>query len=260
MLQTWPSIIIDYKKIQQSNIRLNEIIAGEYSVLIIRNFYDIDSCNKIIQRINSNVRNQDHVRKIGISLVSHINRKAEYFIQADKVRRTLRELFFGLEDPRKKIHNLLGKFFPNKEIIIAEENGKKYACGVIRIHGLGDSASLHRDNVSYEAKNFDVSKFPIQLSAVLYFQQSEKGGELVLYKKPWEKSDERFRNIEFGYKRDVIADSAEYLKIKPKQGDLIIINPKYYHEILAVKGSKKRMTLGLFLAFSKYGKKVVTWS
>lgn len=260
MLQTWPSITINHKEIQQNKIKLNKIIEGEFSVLIIKNFYDVNSCNTVIQRINSNTENQECVKKIGVSLVSHINKKTEYFIEADKVRRTLREIFLGLEDPRKKIHKIMSEFFPDKEISIAKENGKKYACGVIRLHGLGDSASIHRDNVSYEAKNFDVSKFPIQLSTVLYFQQSEKGGELVLYRKPWKKSDERFRNIEFGYKRDVVEKSTQYVKIKPDQGDLIIINPNYYHQILPVKGSKRRITLGLFLAFSKYGKKIVTWS
>lgn len=260
MSQTWSPITIDHKEIQKNAKRINEIVEGRFSVLIIKNFYDVNSCKIIINRINSIIGKQGHVKKIGVSLVSHINRKADYFLHAENNRKTLQDIFFGLEDPRKKIHSLLENFFPNKEITIAEENGKKYACGVIRLHGLGDSASIHRDNVSYEAKNFDVSKFPIQLSTVLYFQQSEKGGELVLYRKHWKKSDERFRNIEFGYKRDVVEKSTQYVKIKPDQGDLIIINPNYYHQILPVKGSKRRITLGLFLAFSKYGKKIVTWS
>ncbi len=260
MPEIWPSVSIDYTKIQQNKKKLNEIVDGKFSALIIENFYDVNLCNAIIQRINSNRKNLDGMTKIGVSLVSYANRKTEYFIQSKIVRKTLRDIFFDIEDPRKKIHQLLGKFFPNKEISVAAEKGKKYACGIIRLHGLDDSASLHRDNVSYEAKNFNVSKFPIQLSTVLYIQQSEEGGELVLYKKLWEKSDERYRNIEFGYRHEVVANSAQCVKIKPNQGDLVIINPNYYHEILSVKGSKRRITLGLFLAFSKYGKKIVTWS
>ena len=42
--------------------------------------------------------------------------------------------------------------------------------------------------------------------------------------------------------------------------DLVIINPIYFHEILSVKGNTSRITLGLFLVFSKYGHNVVTWS
>jgi hypothetical protein len=261
MFQTWSTITIDSKEIEQNKKRINEIVEGRYSALIIKNFYDVNSCKAIIQRINSKIQNSDYkTKKIGVSLISYINQKKDYFLQAEAIRKTLQEIFFGLEDPRKKIHHLLGEFFPSKDISVAIEEGKKYACGVIRFHESGDLTSIHRDNVRFEAKNFDVSKFPIQLSSVLYIQQSEKGGDLVLYKKAWKKSHERFRNIEFGYKREVVADSTIHTKIKPNQGDLVIINPNFYHEILPVKGSKRRITLGLFFAFSNYGKKIMTWS
>ena len=262
MSQIWSTITINNKDIEQNKKCLNEIIKGRSSALIIKNFYDLNSCKTIIQRVNTKKFNKkDHVaKKIGVSLASYVNRKSDYFIQADNIRKTLREIFSGLEDPRKKVHNLLGEFFPNKEITIAKENEKKYACGVIRLHGLGDFAPIHRDNVVFEAKNFDVAKFSTQLSTILYIQQSEEGGELVLYKKPWKKSDEKFRNIEFGYSDKVITDSTQHVIIKPNPGDLVIINPLYYHEILPVRDNKKRITLGLFLAFSNYGKKVVTWS
>lgn len=257
----WNPIEIDCKEIGQNENIIEKIIAGESPALIIRNFYNNDSCRTISKRIETKTfENNEKMKKIGVSLVSFISRKGEYFVQADALRKTVRQVFSGLEDPRKKIHKTLQVLFPEKQVTIAVENGKKYACGVIRLHGLGDSASIHRDNASYEAKNFDISKFSIQLSMVLYIQQSEKGGELVLYKKAWEKSDEKFRNIEFGYKRDVVANSTHHVKIKPNQGDLVIINPNYYHEILPVKGSKRRITLGLFLSFSKYGKKFMTWS
>ena len=243
MSKIWPTITITSKDIEENKKCLNEIIEGR--------------CKTIIQRINTKKFNKkDHItKKIGISLISYVNRKSHYFVQADSIRKTLREIFFGLEDPRKKIHELLGEFFPNKEITIAKENEKKYACGIIRLHGLGDFAPIHRDNVVFEAKNFDVAKFSTQLSTVLYIQQSKEGGELVLYKKSWKKSDEKF-----GYSNKVISDSTQHVIIKPNPGDLVIINPLYYHEVLPVRDNKKRITLGLFLAFSNYGKKVVTWS
>ena len=256
----WNPIEIDYKEIGQNENILEKIITGESSALIIRNFYNDDSCKTISKRIEvKTFEDNEKMKKIGVSLTSYISNKAEYFVQADALRKTVRQVFSGLEDPRKKIHKTLQLLFPEKQVTIAVENGKKYACGVIRLHELGDFAPIHRDNASYEAKGFDISKFSIQLSTVLYIQQSQKGGELVLHKKSWKKSDEKFRNIDFGYSRDVILDCNESVKIKPNQGDLIIINPIYYHEILPVKANK-RITLGLFLAFSKHGEKVVTWS
>lgn len=256
----WNTIEIEYKDIAQSKNALEKIITGDSPALLIRNFYNNDSCKTVSQRIETRtLENNEKIKKIGVSLVSFISRKAEYFSQADALRKAVREVFSGLEDPRKKIHKTLQVFFPEKQVTIAVENGKKYACGVIRLHELGDFAPIHRDNASFEARNFDVSKFPIQLSTVLYIQPSQKGGELVLHKKSWKKSDEKFRNIDFGYSEDVISDCSQSVKIKPNQGDLVIINPIYYHEILPVRANR-RITLGLFLAFSKQGEKVVTWS
>jgi len=256
----WNPIEIEYKEISQNKKTLEKIIMGESPALIIRNFYNKNSCKTIAQRIKTKTfEKNEKMKKIGVSLVSFIPRKTEYFFQADALRKTIRQVFSGLEDPRKKIHKTLEEFFPEKQVTIAVENGKKYACGVIRLYESGDFAPIHRDNVSFEARSFDVSKFPIQLSTVLYIQQSQKGGELVLYKKPWKKSDEKFRNIEFGYSEDVISDCNQSVRIKPNQGDLVIINPIYYHEILPVLANR-RITLGLFLAFSKHGEKVVTWS
>jgi hypothetical protein len=256
----WNPIEIEYEKIVQNNNLLEKIITGESPALIIRNFYNGDSCKTISKRVEIKTFEHDEkIKKIGVSLVSFISKKSEYFIQAEKLRKTVRQVFSGLEDPRKKIHNTLEVLFPEKQVTIASENGKKYACGVIRLHQFGDSAPIHRDNVSFEARSFDVSKFPVQLSTVLYIQQSQKGGELVLHKKSWKKSDEKFRNLDFGYSKNVISDCNLSVKIKPNQGDLLIINPNYYHEILPVRANR-RITLGLFLAFSKHGEKVVTWS
>ena len=256
----WDPIEIEYKEINQNEKTLDNIITGKSPALVIRNFYNNDSCDTVVQRIEKkSFENNEKMKKIGVSLVSFVSRKTEYFLQADTVRKTMREIFLGLEDPRKKIHKILQEFFPEKHVTIAVENGKKYACGVIRIHELGDFAPIHRDSVRFEARSFDVSKFPIQLSTVLYIQQSREGGELVLHKKSWKKSDEKFRNINFGYLEDVISDCNQSVKIRPNQGDLVIINPIYYHEILPVKANR-RITLGLFLAFSKHGQKVVTWS
>lgn len=256
----WNPIEMEYKEIGQNKKTLEKIITGESSALIIKNFYNDDSCKTIAQRIEAKTfENNQKIKKIGVSLVSFISRKSEYFIQADALRKTICELFSDLEDPRKKIHNALQVLFPEKQVTIAVENGKKYACGVIRLHELGDFAPIHRDSARFEARSFDVSKFPIQLSTVLYIQQSQKGGELVLHKKSWKKSDEKYRNIDFGYSKNVISDCNQSVKIKPNQGDLVIINPIYYHEILPVRANR-RITLGLFLAFSRHGDKVVTWS
>lgn len=263
MEKKWIPIEFDYKRLNKNKNKISEIAHGKKPALIIRNFYEPDLCKIIVNRTkkfsDGKIENKIH-KKIGVSLLSFLTQKSDYFSQADAARKTLRKIFDGIEDPRKKIHRLLSEFYPEKNVAVAYENQKKYACGVIRIHNLGDSANIHRDYVKFEAPNFGVSKLSNQLSSVLYLQQSESGGELIIYKKTWKKSDEQFREINFGYSRNVIADCKNAIKIKPNQGDLIIINPIYFHEILPVKGKKSRITLGLFLGFSKFGRNIITWS
>ena len=124
---------------------------------------------------------------MGTSLLSFLTQKSDYFSQADASREIFHRIFEGIEDPRKKVHHILSEFYPKKTVKVASEGIRKYACGVIRFHELGDYADIHRDCVKYEAPNFDVSKLTNQLSTVLYLQQSELGGDLVIHKRIWKK-------------------------------------------------------------------------
>lgn len=258
----WVPLCADSNFQDKSQI-LNDIINGKYSALIIRNFYDKKSCNTITNRIKK-FSYFDYgdgiIKKIGVFLLAYINKKSDYFIDAEKVRPTLRQIFYNLDDPRKKIHRLISNMFPTKIVTAAEEDGKKYSCGIIRLHEKGDRGPLHRDNVSFEARDFYVSSFEHQLSCILYLNQSEKGGELLIYRQSWKKNDEKYREIGFGYSNKVISKCKESSLIKANSGDLVIFNPRHYHEILPIAGKSKRITLSLFLAFSKMSNKVVTWS
>lgn len=261
MTKNWEPIQCEYGDVEKSNI--SKLIDGTIPALIVRDFYDKKMCQIAVRRTQrySNFNMEKHfLKKIGVSLISYVTKKSEYFANAEAARGKIRNIFEGMEDPRKKIHKFLSEVYPQKSVRIAVENEKKYACGVIRIHDVGDFAQIHRDSVKYEAPNFEVSKISHQLSSVLYLQQSETGGELKIYKKIWKKSDERFREIEFGYSKEVLEGCSNYIKIKPNQGDLILINPIYFHEILPVRGKKKRVTLGLFLGFADYRNSILTWS
>ncbi len=263
MKDSWTPVEFDYMELDKNKNKIHEIIKGEKPALIIKKFFDPKLCKVAVNKAKeySNIEDENKIfKKIGVSLLSFLTRKSDYFSQAEEARSIFHSIFEGIEDPRKKIHHLLSEIFPGKTVTVAKEGRRKYACGVIRLHELGDYAQIHRDCVKFEAPNYDVSNLSNQLSTVLYLQQSEKGGDLVIYKKIWNKSSERYREIDFGYSRKVLDGCKQSVRIKPRQGDLIIINPIHFHEILPVSGHRKRVTLGLFLGFSKYGKSVLTWT
>ncbi|MDH3395097.1 MAG: hypothetical protein OEL52_02965 [Nitrosopumilus sp.] len=81
-----------------------------------------------------------------------------------------------------------------------------------------------------------------------------------MYNKQWKKEDERFRNIDFGYSSKV-TEPSEFCKISNfKAGDLVIMNPNYYHEVTKITGNTPRITLGMFLGFYKKDCKIVAWA
>ena len=87
---------------------------------------------------------------------------------------------------------------------------------------------------------YSVSKINKQFSCILHLQETEKGGNLLIYKKQWEKKLEKFREIEFGYK-DILKNNIEIRYIvKSKVGDLVIINSNYLHEVSKIQGNLDR--------------------
>ena len=68
-----------------------------------------------------------------------------------------------------------------------------------------------------------------------------------------EKKDEKYRNIDFGYTSNVI--TKESCKISDiSKGDLVMINPNYYHQVTKILGETPRITLGMFLGiYNKNG-------
>ena len=129
------------------------------------------------------------------------------------------------------------------------ENGNVYSDAVIRIHGNDDSVPLHRDNSNFEMSEYNVSRFKNQLSAILYLQSPVEGGELTIFHKMWSKKDEMMREPEFGYSSDLIRGVYQ-TKIRPIIGNMVILNPKFYHQIESISGLKSRITLSFFFGES----------
>ena len=134
-----------------------------------------------------------------------------------------------------------------------------YASCTIRRHEKGKKVPLHKDNVTYEGVEYNVSKIDNQISCILHLQETEKGGNLLIYNKKWEKKFEEFREIEFGY-NSILTKNIEVNTVEAKIGDLVIINPNYLHEITKIQGNTDRITLGMFFGIQNKSKKICSWA
>ena len=255
----WNSIIITNNKIQNKDIK--KISDGEKSSIIIKNFYEKENCKKIIKKIcNTNIKKDSKkFNHIGPFLMNYTTHKKEYFQNAEKANIIFKKIFSDVENPINKIKLTISKSFPDYEISETKEDKQDYASCTIRRHVNGKSIPLHKDNVRYEGIEYNVSKINNQFSCILHLQETEKGGNLLIYKKQWGKKLEKFREIEFGY-NNILKNNLEVDTIKSKVGDLVILNPNYLHEVTKIQGKTDRVTLGMFFGIQNKSKKIFSWA
>ena len=257
----WEPLII-YKS-DWNRVDCNSLISGKIPAIVLKNLFEKEYCKSITNRIlNIPTDNfQDgKLTHIGPFLMSYATKKREYFEQAKSTKSKVDLIFNGLQFPTIRIFKMLKMVFPESEISLAKESGKDFAPFVIRIHESGKSIPVHKDHVGYEGKEYSISNINNQLSCVLHLQKSQKGGDLIIYKREWTRTDEKFRKIEFGYTKELV-ESEKFCKISNiERGDLVIINPLHYHEVTKIQGTSPRITLGMFLGFLNNSKKIISWA
>jgi len=222
----------------------DDLITGKIPALIIPKVLSKSDCISISRKILNMSKTHDSSTKFGTSLSSHIYEKQRYFSKSKKSNEILKNLFSENTSPLTFMQQKISKLF-GKKIYTATENENAYSDAVIRIHGNDDSVHLHRDNSNFEMSEYNVSRFKNQLSAILYLQSPDYGGELTIFHKMWSRKDEIMREPEFGYSANLIRD-VYCTKIKPIAGNMVILNPKFYHQIESISGLKSRITLGFF--------------
>lgn len=134
--------------------------------------------------------------------------------------------------------------------IATEPDGRQYASSNVRIYTDTVDTPLHNDNIMRDgaSSGLVLAKLKHQLSCVVCIQECDEGGELSIYRKPWEPADEVYKIPGgLGYDMGVVADTPVH-QFKPQTGDVYLLNPTYYHAIERVSGAD-RLTLGFFFGF-----------
>ena len=248
---------------QINKVNLESIISGKNSAIVIQNFYDAKDCKKLAHRIKNKMPEDFQNGKlshIGPFLMSHTTTKEKYFQRARNAQEAFNEIFSGVKRPEVEIHEYISQMLPSYSVSSARESQNQYSPFIIRIHEKGKEIPIHKDNVKHEGREYNLSEIDCQLSCVLHLQESENGGDLIIYDRQWKKEDEKFRNIDFGYTRDAISDSIHSRLTNIHPGDLVIINPRYYHKVTKITGDTPRITLGMFLGIYRKRHKIVAWA
>ena len=262
----WKPVVVDYQRfIDETDLyALADKISHHHPpTMIIRNFYDKKNCQTIVDRTKNYGKNSfqnDKLLHLGPFLMEHVTDKKGYFEAAKDAQKTIGEIFKEIENPINKIYEFISMLFPAFSISVATESQNDYSQAIIRMHEKGKSIPIHKDNIKHEGKEYAICGVDSQLSCILHLQESETGGELIIYDKQWKKEDERFRNIDFGYSSELVKGSKFFKLSGFTTGDLVIINPNYYHEVTKITGDTSRITLGMFLGFYTKESRIVAWA
>ena len=257
----WEAKSITIAEMNKSAI--DSVLDGKVPALIIKRFYSKSTCKKLLDEIENQKTDKfsnEQLHHLGPFLMAYATNKTKYFQDAKKTNQIFNNIFDKIQNPMQKIHEMFKQIFPKFDVAFANENRQEYSKCVIRIHEKGRKIPIHKDNVTYEGKEYNLSNIENQLSCVLYLQKSESGGELTVYDKQWTKKDEKDREIMFGYTDKVISNYNTCKISNINQGDMVIINPNYFHSVSEITGETPRITLGIFLGFYLNKMKMVSWA
>ena len=253
---------------------LEDLHSGACPAVIVRSFYPPAHCAEIVSTLDERgdelVRAYLYpghdtpyvtVRNVGCFLMQHLDDPGLYFEEAARSERLFDELFASVDDPRRAIRDFVAELAGGWSVDVAsEDDGRRYASCIIRVHEDGDGAPIHRDRALADASGYCVARLRDQLSAVLSLQRPSSGGEVVIYSREWEPElDARKSRGTLGYPAEVVEGSASF-SIAGEPGDLYLLNPGFFHEIKPSFGDRRRVALGTFFARDPDTRSVRFWS
>ena len=109
----------------------------------------------------------------------------KYFENA-KLSKIFEAIFSDVDVPNSKISDIVRNSL-SCDLSLAQESESDCTPHVIRIHHKGHSIPLHKDNVKYEGRGYAISQIDHQLSCILHLQESETGGDAVIYNDQWKR-------------------------------------------------------------------------
>ncbi|TWU54791.1 hypothetical protein Poly51_35100 [Rubripirellula tenax] len=171
----------------------------------------------------------------------------EYFVNAQVVMQGLREAC-GFDSPIDRLHAELDEASP-AGATVARFGKRKMVAGTAREFRVGVGADPHVDSLGFDSCRFpDAPKLDCQLSANIYLQPAEDGGELEIWPQRITCTDtlESLRDPSSDYGLDRKKLGAPAVRIKPEPGELVLFDTNHPHAVCASKRGV-RVTLSLFI-------------
>lgn len=240
---------------------LTALFENNIRAIVIPNFIDRKICaiavDKLVFKGIEEYTNAPGIGRVGISYFETTDNPEimeKYFEEAPQNRKIVRTLFSPYESPLDKLKCILDEIWPKAvslEVKLSAQtnlSGKMFA-GLIRSLDHGKGILPHEDK-----RERDDSTMPLlqaQIAANVYLQNPEQGGELELYNLSLDTERyDRWRGKSYGIDR--LSLPPPVMKIKPKDGDLILFNSRNLHSVTDAIG-RKRISISTFIGHDSDG-------
>lgn len=237
---------------------INLLAEGKIAAIKISNVYSPGEVKRIVKNIQSQgikwYPNFEFKQgRIGISATEYCSKPngKKLYLSLEEENSIIRNTIFNNSfDPIQKMTSLFSSGF---ETSIARESSlgnAKYFTGLIR--AMGSESTTHFDYAPHQLPKWWVSTTQVQFAVVIYLQMPGSGGDLKIYKRKWEDSDEKYnRDIvekgPHGFEENFL-EKTPSIKIHPREGEMVIFNSRHFHKVEANNSRKIRFSINSFMS------------
>lgn len=267
---------IDITEIGDYPEGIKDICDRQIDGLIVENFLSQEDVSKVVSQLTPQEPSPDspfgNVLVYGSPLCV-ANDLTKYSEKAVDFSQYCRQIFSGGVDFETRLVEVLGAMSGGRSVELPNTpDGSPYTPGTMRVLEPGQTIGWHFENMFFEASGYQDLSTIIEpeghLAYILVLSAADAGGEIILYDVEWSetkwaegKPGEMNRNaLVEGKPITSVMKERDKMPISPKAGSLIVFDGgKILHSVSAVQGSRRRITLSGFLAFSHHREKVYYW-
>ncbi len=117
----------------------------------------------------------------------------------------------------------------HSKVSIAEYKNQSYTYAIVR--ALKRAVFIHADFANFLADCWSINKITAELAWNVYLTNPGKGGECVVYNRPWERVDDAHMIPgTYGYYPKVV-EGCESINIPITPGKLLFFNSRNFHKV-----------------------------
>jgi hapalindole-type alkaloid chlorinase len=279
--KTFRVLDIHASEVEQHSTALQDIVFNRlYEGIIIREVFSKNLMEQVVNRLDqdtdeiSSAYIPSYVSSYGYNLpgLASVEDLEKYFGLAPILHNIYRSLFSGDNDYQERIRSIFGSLSGGLSAKVPTSlKGQIYNPSTIRMLPPGGDIIVHVGNtfVFLPAAQHLTTLFDLtsQLSFFIPLAVPEAGGELIVYSLELEEEKKANKEIDIlklwqqNQKILESIDQYESIALAPQPGDMLLFDGgRYYHRVSLVEGSRRRITTGGFINFSKEHDAIYYWS